>query len=752
MASIGQYIENIRSAVFGKDVRESIAAAIEQCYEDATTGDPGDTNLEVIAARGVYNTLSERENAQDASIQSAVTAEARDRNAADSLLTNSINTEIGDRKDADELLRQRIDSEASARANADNNLQTQIDNIVAPTGEAPSEAEVENARIGADGTTYTSLGAAIRGQIDGARTYTANTERNAAQTAKNLAYEERVPYSGIADYYWDVSGTTAVWTQFTPSQSGWYGLPAISVNPGEMYKVTNSQGASHKTRIWAVVDSNYTILAKAEDYYTTTSAVVTDVFTVPESGAYLLITTNNSQAVIDAFGIRRLLMAPTVTDQEIPLAFEKAYYWNIETDKAIKTYFGGSNYRAANPIPVEAGQKFSIYAAQGGTNRARIWTACDDALNIIATADNHPNAAYRTLYFTIPEGATRLLISCFGPDSDAPYATLKRIGTVYDYIEDNPLRGKTVAIIGDSISTNGTTGALANVPEITIEEADVGIQLSAYLTYYDVQGGLSLGGHTFTNSEIGTQVTFTPASADVGKKIGVADNYNSDSCIVWWEVAMQRLGFKPIPVCWSGASMSSHEGGTNEYKTSYAWHDAQIRKCGVRIPGSMDRIAPDVIIIYRGVNDFSHAPYAKLTADYFDGLNWAYPASDAITGGYGYLEAIALTVKKLRAAYPNAQIVLCTLNAFKRVNYSTFPVNNGTDTLPAYNDAIRRAADYFGCITLDFDKDGITFENLYTGGYVTDSSTTPTHPNDVGQRVIGNKAITDLLAKCNAMA
>lgn len=44
-------------------------------------------------------------------------------------------------------------------------LQTEIDQIVAPSGEAPSAAEIENARIGIDGTVYNTLGNAIRGQF-----------------------------------------------------------------------------------------------------------------------------------------------------------------------------------------------------------------------------------------------------------------------------------------------------------------------------------------------------------------------------------------------------------------------------------------------------------------------------------------------------------------------------------------------------------------------------------------------------------
>lgn len=36
MPTIEQIVEQIRHAVFGKDVRENIALGIEQCYEDAT--------------------------------------------------------------------------------------------------------------------------------------------------------------------------------------------------------------------------------------------------------------------------------------------------------------------------------------------------------------------------------------------------------------------------------------------------------------------------------------------------------------------------------------------------------------------------------------------------------------------------------------------------------------------------------------------------------------------------------------------
>ena len=58
MANITELIKNIRNAIYGKDVRESIAGAIEQCYEDASKS--GNANMEVTDARGNYNTLKKR--------------------------------------------------------------------------------------------------------------------------------------------------------------------------------------------------------------------------------------------------------------------------------------------------------------------------------------------------------------------------------------------------------------------------------------------------------------------------------------------------------------------------------------------------------------------------------------------------------------------------------------------------------------------------------------------------------------------
>lgn len=75
---------------------------------------------------------------------------------------NAISAEASARQAADNTLQSNINAEASTRATQDASLQSQINQLIAPSGSAPSAAEVENARIGSDGTVYPTLGEAIR--------------------------------------------------------------------------------------------------------------------------------------------------------------------------------------------------------------------------------------------------------------------------------------------------------------------------------------------------------------------------------------------------------------------------------------------------------------------------------------------------------------------------------------------------------------------------------------------------------------
>ena len=299
-------------------------------------------------------------------------------------------------------------------------------------------------------------------------------------------------------------------------------------------------------------------------------------------------------------------------------------------------------------------------------------------------------------------------------------------------------KNKKVSILGDSISTAQNNNAV----EFTVLASDISQHrtLYGYPTYYDI--GTTIGGVTVTSAMVGVLTSFTPVSGDVGKTIGKALNYNTIAqSNIWWSKTLSKLGaFLLQNVSWSGSSISSHEGETQNLKTSYAWHPAQINKLSTR-DANGNAITPDVVIIYRGTNDFSHTPYAKLTD--FDASAMSIPNTDVITDGFGFKEGYCRTIQNIREKYPMARIVCCTLNVFKRVNYSNFPTNNGTVTLPQYNNAIREIANQMGCAIIEFDKDGITFENCYPT-YISDSATIPTHPNATGHSIMADKAIVDL--------
>lgn len=65
--SIQQYLDKIKNAVYGREVRGAIHDAIKQTYDDASEG--GDANMEVKMARGTFPNLNARLDNQDDKIR-----------------------------------------------------------------------------------------------------------------------------------------------------------------------------------------------------------------------------------------------------------------------------------------------------------------------------------------------------------------------------------------------------------------------------------------------------------------------------------------------------------------------------------------------------------------------------------------------------------------------------------------------------------------------------------------------------------
>ena len=322
------------------------------------------------------------------------------------------------------------------------------------------------------------------------------------------------------------------------------------------------------------------------------------------------------------------------------------------------------------------------------------------------------------------------------------------------YNKDFPLLGKKVSIIGDSISCHGSETQTReqgyNAPYWIVKGVDIGQSIQSYVTWLDVytnaEGttptGKTIGGVALTPSMIGTLQTFTPISADIGKEIGVSRWAAMYTNIPWWQNLLEMSGAELCNnASWSGSCICKVPEGNarhDSFVLSEAYSDYTIGRLAKRADDG-SQIIPDVVIIYRGTNDFVQTDgTSHESIETPNMITW----SD-ITDEMNFTQCYIKTIEKIRAAYPSAYIILCTLNVFKYVNYSHFPSNNGVNTLPQYNDKIREIANLMGCGLIEFDKDGITWENCYPT-YISDNATTPLHPNTKGHRVMGEKAFADV--------
>ena len=125
--SIQNYLNQIKNAVFGKDVRESIHDAIKQCYDDAAVNH-NNANMEVKLARGTHETLNDRiteneKNQENLSSQLDTIETKKANQSALNNLKNQVNTlviESGGNSNT-EVVQSRV-SHGFTHKNLDNRL------------------------------------------------------------------------------------------------------------------------------------------------------------------------------------------------------------------------------------------------------------------------------------------------------------------------------------------------------------------------------------------------------------------------------------------------------------------------------------------------------------------------------------------------------------------------------------------------------------------------------------------------------
>ena len=129
------------------------AAIGELVLTDSNQNQIGSANFGMLVEATPYSSSVTYED--DLSIYQRILAYVKSSSA---LIEEKINTKSSQ-------LDEKINTEISRATNSETILGTRIDQIIAPSGEAPSAAEITDARISYNGVVYDSLGTAIRRQI-----------------------------------------------------------------------------------------------------------------------------------------------------------------------------------------------------------------------------------------------------------------------------------------------------------------------------------------------------------------------------------------------------------------------------------------------------------------------------------------------------------------------------------------------------------------------------------------------------------
>lgn len=195
----------------------------------------------------------------------------------------------------------------------------------------------------------------------------------------------------------------------------------------------------------------------------------------------------------------------------------------------------------------------------------------------------------------------------------------------------------------------------------------------------------------------------------------------------WWKKLMNALG---MTLCvnnsWSGTRVTTVDG---EEKAGCMTRCQRLHTA----PSN-----PDVIIVDMGTNDLN---YPNTQMGTYDGTQ-DFPADTST-----FREAYAIMLNKILTAYPDAEVWVGTLMQCERQGIVAFPERNPTTgvTINVFNDVIREIAALFGVRVIDFNRCGITYQNLSrcTGDYNQETQY-GLHPNAQGHSLMANQAIRQL--------
>lgn len=313
-----------------------------------------------------------------------------------------------------------INTEKLARQSTDNNLQAQIDQLVAPSGTAPNPAEIENARIGADGVTYNTLGNAIRTQLTDLK-----SDLNATTVCKNLCGVE----AGVLYPCYVPAGT-----KLTMSTADGSVVPSDS---GLKLRLMNKDGA--QTDYWSFANNQASRTV-------TTSASLADTYYLCWNKTWNVPIQveigETATTFVEYFSPTKYVGAITGKNSEDISVLDKQWY--AGEIQEIGTGFVSSsgvitsnnNYKYVKYAPQNGAEKIkvdSIYVPDASSNLATFafYNTHGKFISAITNSEINNTSSGNTftdVEATIPAGTSYILITFGNMSSSTIYQTIAEYG------------------------------------------------------------------------------------------------------------------------------------------------------------------------------------------------------------------------------------------------------------------------------------------------------------------------------------
>lgn len=208
-------------------------------------------------------------------------------------------------------------------------------------------------------------------------------------------------------------------------------------------------------------------------------------------------------------------------------------------------------------------------------------------------------------------------------------------------------------------------------------------------------------------------------------------NYGDISTVekTWWFQVISATGMELN----ANASSSNTTISGDSSDTTGSAPGCSFKRINDLTPGD-DGPAPDLLIVFMGVNDFLRSVELG---------NFTTPEAQQEGEINNFCDAYELMLQKLAATFPNTQIYFCTLLETSAGdvddNPEQFPATNENgNTIADFNAEIATIASAYNYTVIDVHNCGITYDNLPQ--YTIDG----VHPNAEGARLIA-EYITNFL-------